>query len=207
MPPPCQPLDIVWRALLSPHRLCNMGIYHCGHPDDAAIRSYWWQRYSSLACMPTPEIAWALPCSACGEHLANLLCQRRQWIYMMSLGRTSMLPVALPQFGYVALCLMSPFFSSTNMHIGSRGSASCWGRSVMSCFRIIAFTPALQAAFNCASRESSSHFTLSSWWASTWQYFLLKVSPPVVNRLDMYRTKVLMYRTMVLMARPTKVRR
>ncbi len=29
---------------------------------------------------------------------------------------------------------------------------------------------------------------------------------PVVSRLDMYRTKVLMYRTMVLVALPTKVR-
>ncbi len=32
-------------------------------------------------------------------------------------------------------------------------------------------------------------------------------SHPVVGRLDMYRTKVLLYRTMVLMARLTKVRR
>jgi hypothetical protein len=31
--------------------------------------------------------------------------------------------------------------------------------------------------------------------------------PPVVSRLDMYHTNVLMYRTMVLLARPTKVRR
>jgi hypothetical protein len=30
---------------------------------------------------------------------------------------------------------------------------------------------------------------------------------PVVSRLDMYRTNVLMYRTMVLLVRPTKVRR
>jgi hypothetical protein len=30
---------------------------------------------------------------------------------------------------------------------------------------------------------------------------------PVVGRLDMYHTKVLLYRTMVLLARPTKVRR
>jgi hypothetical protein len=30
---------------------------------------------------------------------------------------------------------------------------------------------------------------------------------PVVGRLDMYRTKVLLYRTMVLLVRPTKVRR
>jgi hypothetical protein len=33
------------------------------------------------------------------------------------------------------------------------------------------------------------------------------VGGPVVGRLDMYRTKVLLYHTMVLMARPTKVRR
>ncbi len=30
---------------------------------------------------------------------------------------------------------------------------------------------------------------------------------PVVSRLDMYRTKVLMYHTMLLFTRPTKVRR
>ncbi len=35
----------------------------------------------------------------------------------------------------------------------------------------------------------------------------LLVFAPVVGRLDMYRTKVLLYRTMVLMARLTKVRR
>ncbi len=39
------------------------------------------------------------------------------------------------------------FFPSTNMHISLKGNASCWGRSVMSCFWIIAFAPALQAAF------------------------------------------------------------
>jgi hypothetical protein len=86
-----------------------MGIYHCGHPDDTDVSSYWWRRYSSLACMPTPEIVWALPCSACGEHLANLLCQRRWRTYAMSRERTSILPVAPLRIVYVALCLMSSF--------------------------------------------------------------------------------------------------
>ncbi len=35
----------------------------------------------------------------------------------------------------------------------------------------------------------------------------LPCPPPVVSRLDMYLTNVLMYRTMVLLAHPTKVRR
>ncbi len=74
------------------------------------ISSYWWRRYSSLACKPTPEIAWALPCSACNEHLVNLLCQRHQWTYAMSHERTSVLTVTPPHIWYVALCLTSSFF-------------------------------------------------------------------------------------------------
>ncbi len=82
-------------------------IYHCDHPDDADLNSYWWLRYSSLACMPTLEIAWAPLCSVCGKHLANLPCWKRRWTSVMSHGRTSTLLVALPCIGCVAPCLMS----------------------------------------------------------------------------------------------------
>ena len=49
--------------------VCSIGIYHCNHPNDTNVSSCWCRRYSSLVCMSIPEIAWALPCSACNKHL------------------------------------------------------------------------------------------------------------------------------------------
>ncbi len=60
-----------------------------------------------------------------------------------------------------------------------------------------------------ASRSWPMSATLSGLpWRQFSSFFMhgILAQSPVISRLDMYRTNVLMYRTMVLLVRPTKVR-